>query len=295
MERGLLMKYYTTKEKAVHKTENFPLVYYPVDSENPGYHMMHHWHPEHEIIFVSQGSLRLCLDGVYHDLKEGDFAFVFPGVTHSATPYDCVYECVLFNLEEIFGPWKAYDKYIGGLLAHSLAAPQIYRLPDGMPEKAMQRLINVLREQERGFELESVSAILSILKALVKSDCLTETEPMYSPSKLKPFNKATTYIEQNFNQHITLEELATHCGISSTYFSEYFKNITNMTPFDYINKYRINHAAEMLLYTKKPITEIALSCGFNDLSYFSKTFRLQKGKTPRQYRAEYNNENQKNA
>lgn len=289
------MKYYTTKESAVHKTENFPLVYYPVDNENPGYYMMHHWHPEHEIIYVNQGKLRLCLDGTYHNLEKGEFAFVLPGVTHSATPYDCEYECVLFNLEELFGPWKADDKYIGGLLSHRLSAPEVYRMRDGLPEQAMHSLINILRNNEKGFELQAVGAVLDILNSLIKCNCLTESEHDYSPSKLKPFNKAITFIEQNFNQHITLEELSSHCSISSTYFSEYFKNITTMTPFDYINKYRVNIAAEMLLYTKKSITEIALSCGFNDLSYFSKTFRIHKGKTPRQYRTEYNRENEKNA
>ncbi len=281
------MKYYTQRENITHKTKNFPLAYYKVDDEHPRYFMMHHWHPEYEIIHVTEGRLELCLDRKHHDVTAGQFALISPGTVHSAIPYNCRYECIVFDLEAFSGPWKNDDKYLGGLLSHKLSVPSIYRLAGGAPETAMLNLVNILRRQNDGFELETVAAVFKLLHALVKCDCIKENENRYSPSRLEPLSMAITYIEQNFNSRITLDELASHCGISPTYFSEYFKKTTGMAPFDYINGYRVECASEMLIYTKKPITEIAISCGFNDLSYFSKTFRAYKGKTPRQYRLEH--------
>jgi AraC-like DNA-binding protein len=57
-----------------------------------------------------------------------------------------------------------------------------------------------------------------------------------------------------------------------------------MTPFEYLNNYRVEMASRALITTDKPITEIAFSCGFNDLSYFIKTFKKCKGITPKSFR-----------
>ncbi len=63
----------------------------------------------------------------------------------------------------------------------------------------------------------------------------------------------------------------------------FFKEMTNRTPIEYLVFYRIERACEELSYGEKSITEVALDCGFNDLSYFIKTFKKLKGVSPKQY------------
>jgi AraC-like DNA-binding protein len=60
--------------------------------------------------------------------------------------------------------------------------------------------------------------------------------------------------------------------------------MTTKTPVEYLNTYRIERASGMLLNSGKSVTDIAFSCGFNDLSYFIKTFKSIKGITPAKFR-----------
>ena len=278
------MKYYNQKEKIPHKTNNFPLGYYYVDKNHPRYIMRHHWHTELELIHIISGSILLTLDGREHKLCANEYALIPPGIIHSAIPDNALYECVVFDLESMVGVWKSENTYISGILTNKLDFPHIYRFPDGLPETKMEKFLNTLRKLEDGFELSAVSAALEIFSALIKSDCIFRAKEDLTSNRISPFTMSIKYIEQNFNKKISLNDIARYSGISRKYFGEYFKKFTNKTPFEYINEYRIERAAEMLLYTDLSITEIAFECGFNDTSYFSKTFKQYKKSNPRNYK-----------
>ena len=80
--------------------------------------------------------------------------------------------------------------------------------------------------------------------------------------------------------------MANVCGMSPKYFCEYFKSMTGYTPVEYLNVSRISKAAKLLLNTDEPVTQIALDCGYNDLSYFIKQFGKHKGMSPGKFRKE---------
>ena len=84
---------------------------------------------------------------------------------------------------------------------------------------------------------------------------------------------------------LTLAELeAAEAALEPKYFCRVFRQITGRTPINYLNYYRVECAAELLCTTQGSITDIALECGFGDVSYFSRMFRRYKGQTPGQYR-----------
>lgn len=278
------MKYYNQRETIPHKTKEFPLGYYFVDKHHPRYVMRHHWHTELELIHVISGSLVLTLNGREHEIGKGEFSLIPPGTIHSAIPYDSLYECVVFDLESMVGPWKSENKYISGILSNKLDFPHIYRFPEGLPEQAMCEFFNVLKRKDDNFEISAVSCVLNIISALIKSDCIFKVGDEFASNRINPFTASIKYIEQNFNKKIALKDIAKYSGISPQYFDEYFKKFTHKTPFEYINEYRTERAAELLLYTNLSITDIAFECGFNDTSYFTKTFKKHKKVTPRNYR-----------
>ena len=82
---------------------------------------------------------------------------------------------------------------------------------------------------------------------------------------------------------LTLEEISGSVNMSPKYFCRFFHEMTHRTPIDYLNYYRIERACYQLITTNLSITEIAYASGFNDLSYFIKTFKKYKGTTPKKY------------
>lgn len=278
------MAFYQFKETISHKTENFPVAYYSVDLNHPRYEMRHHWHPEYELIYISLGRLNLTLDKSVYKLEEGQFALIPPGTVHSGIPENCVYECVVFDLNALARGCHAMTKEINGLLSRRLEAPPVYRFFEGEPEKYMLALVNVMRKNNSN-TLTSLSAIFGLFGSLIECGLVSEADG-YSkiPQKLGPFENSLSFIEKNYKNHISLLDISVSAGMSPKYFGEYFKKITDKTPFEYLNEYRIERACELLCQNDNSIIDIALDCGFNDLSYFIKTFRLHKNTTPAKYR-----------
>ena len=101
---------------------------------------------------------------------------------------------------------------------------------------------------------------------------------------MQKLKKAFQLIDEKYATPLTLAELSTAAGLSPNYFCKFFQKMTHYTPIEYLNQYRIDQACLKLAYTDKSITDIAYACGFNNLSYFIKTFRKQKGISPGKFR-----------
>jgi AraC family transcriptional regulator len=106
-------------------------------------------------------------------------------------------------------------------------------------------------------------------------------------------NKAIDYIESNLENAFTLEELAKEAGFSKFHFSRIFKALVGETPFQFIVRIRLEKAAALLtMKSRESITGIAFTCGFTDISVFSRNFKSYFKKSATQYRNEKSNLNQ---
>jgi two-component system response regulator YesN len=101
---------------------------------------------------------------------------------------------------------------------------------------------------------------------------------------LQVFEKAVSYIHENFRRPITLEEVAEHVYISSYYFSRHFKNFTGMNFIDYLTKVRIEEAKKLLLTTDLNISQISRQVGYHDPSYFGRVFKKVVGMPPSKFK-----------
>ena len=95
----------------------------------------------------------------------------------------------------------------------------------------------------------------------------------------------TTFIEENYDQHISLNDLADRLHLTYSYLSRYFKKTLGVNFLDYVNQVRLRHAAEDLLYTDKPITHVAVDNGFVSSSGLNKAFKEAYDMTPTAYKA----------
>ena len=102
-------------------------------------------------------------------------------------------------------------------------------------------------------------------------------------------NSVINFIVNNYSSSVGLQEAAQYLGISDSHLSRLFTEATGMNFLHYLNAYRVNKAARMMLDPRKNITEVALECGFPSPGYFAKIFKRFSGQTPTQYRDEKSN------
>lgn len=98
---------------------------------------------------------------------------------------------------------------------------------------------------------------------------------------LKP---AIDYIQTNYNETITMEQMASLCNVSSSYFSKLFKREINDSFPNYVNEIKVEKAKQILLESDTPIITMALDLGFSDSGYFIRVFKNLEGVTPAVYR-----------
>jgi len=100
-------------------------------------------------------------------------------------------------------------------------------------------------------------------------------------------NKTLDYIDANIENPMTLGELASVANFSKYHFNRIFHSIVGETPFQFIQRVRIERAAMLMLTNRKmTVSEVALRCGFTDLSVFSRNFKASFGLSPTRYRAD---------
>ena len=124
----------------------------------------------------------------------------------------------------------------------------------------------------------------------IKSD-LSRVHQVYMKNiqdeESKPIRDAKKYIHDNFNKHISLENVSEYIGFNAAYFSTLFKKETGKNFLEYVTELRIQNAKNYLIQTNYDIAEVASAVGYNDLKYFSKLFKKTTGLNPSEFRKLY--------
>ena len=125
-----------------------------------------------------------------------------------------------------------------------------------------------------------------ITACLRKLNLLPESRPAVRGDK--PGNTFCTqfsvWLEHHYMQDVSLDQAAEAMGMSSFYFSRFFRTSYNQTFLEYLTAYRIDRAVELLQQTDIPVREIAVRVGYTDANYFTKVFKRHLGVTPTEYR-----------
>jgi len=140
--------------------------------------------------------------------------------------------------------------------------------------------------------LERIQAFLGLMKQIIEhDDIMVITGDGYKNINLTESNKRIVsvykFITSSFDQKITLTDMAEKACMTPPAFCAYFKRTTGKTPFEFLNDTRIAYACKLLAGDALNISQVALECGFLNLSYFNRQFRNKMGLTPRAYKKNF--------
>ncbi len=267
-------------------TADFPVEYFYIDAPHPRYQMSAHWHGEVELIRVLSGQLSVSLDGRNYLAKSGDVLFVNPETVHRATPNNAVYECLVFHADFLYNHTQSCEFFIESILSRHCTVHEYY--PKTHPLcHLFNEVFKAAANPSSGYKFRTIGALYSLFGEIVDRHLYTlasGSAPIPGDKSILNLKKLLAFIRSNYQDAITLSDMAAVVDMSPKYLGSFFKNMTGKTPFEYLTEYRIEKACQKLLNSRSSVTEIAFSCGFSDISYFIKTFKNHKNISPGKFR-----------
>jgi len=147
------------------------------------------------------------------------------------------------------------------------------------------QLQNLLISMKTESEVEKISTLIKVLSLISSSENANAVgKPVIEDKKAKRMQKILLYIMNNYQNTITLEEMAKLVDLDKSSFCIFFKKMTGKTFFSYLTEYRIESSCQMITKTNLTIAEICFASGFNDVPYYNRVFKKIKNIRPTEYR-----------
>ena len=182
--------------------------------------------------------------------------------------------------------WLEFDglrvKSLLDTIGLSLDKPVYHARNKSLREDMANEMLYISRHKDESpFHL--IGHLYLFLDYLLRS---AADEQLEHGSKLREFyiHEALTYIEHNFQNEITIEDIAGVCGLNRTYFGKIFKEALGKTPQEFLLNYRMLKASELLKLTSLSIGDVGLAVGYANQMHFSRAFKNNYGISPREWR-----------
>lgn len=227
------------------------------------------------------------------DFTEKDLIIIFPGVPHCYTrdeayaDIDC--EAVAVQFSRDMPNWQLFETEYLQPIQKMLSLPVAgLHFSEMVVDRVRERLLQL--PGLRGFE--SVALFLDILNDLATAGpdemhIIGTTDYKTQADGNERIKKILQFVENNYHNKITLEDIGAEVGMSPSSVCRYFKKNTCQNLWTYINGFRIVRAAQMIVETDAPISEISTRCGFHNISNFNHAFRERIGSAPGEYRRKF--------
>ena len=280
------------KELKQHGNEQFPfLVSYQKLSEYESGSFMWHWHPEIEITYVQKGTMCYKVNHMVYHLKEGDIVFNNSGALHSGTmenQKDCAYIPVTFDSRLIYGFFQSTvnSKYVDPVIQDSMLPAICIDQSEPWHKPFREYLLRIIDLDEKKpdfYELDITICLQSMWRLLLEHITYEPQASRENSLEYDRIKKILSYIEENYQNKITLNDIAGHIHLCESECTRLFKRHMNTTLFAFLQEYRIERSLEFL-QDDQPVSAVADKAGFSDPTYYSKVFAKIKGCSPREYR-----------
>lgn len=253
-------------------------------NEQITFHQQKTW----ELSYVITGSGTRIIGDTIESFSRGEIILIPPNIPHcwSFDEFDADESSKIENITLTFSDQfldncaKTFPEmsiYIRDILQNTEAI--------SLRGNTLTRLQNLLKVMVGETEIERLSSLIKLL-ALISSPegVSTVGKQIVEDKKTKRMQKIQLYIMNNYQNTITLEQMARLVDLDKSSFCIFFKKMTGKTFFLYLIEYRIEAACQMIVKTNTTIAEICFASGFKDVPYFNRIFKRIKKITPTEYR-----------
>lgn len=234
-----------------------------------------HAHAELSIGLVEKGVSMNEWDGRKFEISSGYLVVIPPEMIHKCSPRS-------------YGSWQFKMLYISPSwlkIAFGLQTVEYIPTVKRLNKKDLEQTTNLFQILLSNLPIiQKESCLIHALSGLLSFGGLLEGDPGFSDyHNTSAFKLSREYMQENFRDRITLDNLAKVSGISKYHLIRLFNEKCGISPHGYLTMLRINQAKKELLKNKS-IAEVSSGVGFYDQSHFSKTFKQYVGITPEYYR-----------
>lgn len=255
----------------------------------------YHTHSTYEIYYFQAGKVNYLINDRIYKLTSGDMILMHGMTLHKAhLEQNDRYERIIIHFDPFYFSQHIQPSYAPDLLIPFNKLKNI-RLSFNEPvrieiENLLHKLVN-LQQSDDSFATERSHIVLLELMLLIYIQCqqpLQETKQNHHVStKETHVQNIITYIEEHYQQDVSLQHIQQALHLNKFYLSKSFKEVTGTTIFQYMLERRIYAAKVLLINKSSTITDISYEVGFKHPAHFSRSFKLVTGVTAEQYRKQY--------
>lgn len=279
------------RELTRHGTDAFPIACYQDDFQIMN--VPWHWHTEWEAVYIASGCCTVSAGQHSVKLHAGHGFFINSGILHGCWDEEmsgCIFHSLVFHPRLVGGSLDSviYQNYVLPLMENrSLEwlplSPDIPWQKDALQniDAAWQSCVHTFAGYELSVREHLSTLILELWQHMPPSIQQKDTKTLRDAVRIKSM---LAFVHENYGSTLTISHIAAAASVSESECLRCFHATIGTTPIQYLKQYRIRQAAAMLLTSPHQISEIAADCGFQDMSYFTKSFHRRYGCTPTQYR-----------
>ena len=273
-----------------HGSSAYPFQYYYDNLELFDFHCIEwHWHREFEFLYVESGQVTCGIGEKQIILSEGEAIFINSKILHQfyASSGGVIpnFVCV----PEFIAPENSliYKKYVLPIISSNISF-QCFRTDESWQVKIIQIMIKIIeiQENEEIRELATFALLQNLWLIFYENVKISGKEEAQTVDEAaqKRVQLMMQYIHENYNHGLSLNEIASHIGVSKSTALNLFRRFLHTTPVDYLIGYRLQVASRLLKNTNKKVKTIAYESGFHNVDYFCRLFKKRYHLTPSEYR-----------
>lgn len=247
-----------------------------------------HIHDSMEFVYVAGGSFRVTLDEKEFTASAGDLVLFRCNTVHKIVPdssgdNSCYVLKVKPALLFEFASASNGMTYALEFAQNRENTPFFWsakELENSEIKQCLERIMSEHYADSRYKDLAERVHIGGLLLAVLRSEAVRQDNGDEEEDLRSRIYRAVVYMNSRYFEDISAADCSSYVNMSYSYFSRCFRRITGRSFKEYLNLIRVDHAEKALVTSDKSVAQIAVECGYNNVSYFIQTYKAIKGVSP---------------